>query len=781
MLVILYHFCSMTYQILYFCSQKEELMKRICFLWMLCVAALMLQAQDFVLGRGQRVRVYLQPTGEPVSETALQMLADDVEAVLDASVVEVKKPKKAQIVAELNKNLPREGFRLFVEKGGLHVEGADAHGLAYGLLEVSRLLGVSPWVWWADCVPVPKEKFELSAGFAVAEHPAVAYRGIFINDEDWGILPWSGGVIGPETNERIFQLMLRLRANYYWPSMHEVSKPFFTIAGNREMAHKYGVYVGGSHCEPMGTSPATEWKMRGVGEYNYVTNRAQVQQFWTERLKEVKGQDMVYTIGMRGVHDGSMQGVKTAEEKLFYLQQVIDDQRQLLATYVNPDVSQIPQVFVPYKEVLDIYHAGLKVPDDVTLMWTDDNYGYIRYFPDEQERLRKGGNGLYYHVSYWGRPHDYLWLGTFSPLLMRQQLTEAYRRGIRQMWILNVGDIKPSEYQMEDFLNLAWKGVGDSPLDGEDELGERKAMSDFYEREFGKVLADTLTSLMIEHYRLAFDRKPEHMGGTRVEEADKQYWNTFRPIDGWTKADVRKRVADYLRLSDAVEALEAQVSSRQKGAYFQLVKYPVQAAAQMNFKFLSPERSEQAYDSIVALTHLYNNSGSEWRSYLKWQSFDGKGIMDMAPRKLAVFGKVTEPLVYPEAQPQTVLFSTDTWQHVPKGELLTFPFDTEKDSVTFEVRLLPNHPVNGNRLSFSLSVDGGTPIVIHYETYDRSEEWKQNVLRNYARRTVTLPVPPLQKSDKKHTLIFKAVTEGVHLREIRVIPFAVATTLRLPK
>ena len=155
--------------------------------------------------------------------------------------------------------------------------------------------------------------------------------------------------------------------------------------------------------------------------------------------------------------------------------------------------------------------------------------------------------------------------------------------------------------------------------------------------------------------------------------------------------------------------------------------------------------------------------------------------MDMAPRKLAVFGKVTEPLVYPEAQPQTVLFSTDTWQHVPKGELLTFPFDTEKDSVTFEVRLLPNHPVNGNRLSFSLSVDGGTPIVIHYETYDRSEEWKQNVLRNYARRTVTLPVPPLQKSDKKHTLIFKAVTEGVHLREIRVIPFAVATTLRLPK
>lgn len=719
---------------------------------LLLVMVLGAQAQDFLLQRGKKVRVCVESTDEPVSATALEMLRGDVKAVLGVTMTEVKTPKSSEIVATLDGTLPREGFRLDVKKGRLWVAGADAHGLAYGLLEVSRLLGVSPWVWWADCVPCSQEQFVLKEGYTTAQSPAVAYRGIFINDEDWGILPWSGGVIGPETNERIFQLLLRLRANYYWPSMHEVSKPFFTIEGNREMAHRYGIYVGGSHCEPMGTSPATEWKMRGVGDYNYVTNRENVLNFWQERVDEVKGQDMVYTIGMRGVHDGAMQGVKTKEEKLKYLQQVIDDQRVLLASAMKTDAANIPQVFVPYKEVLDIYHSGLDVPDDVTLMWTDDNYGYIRHFPDAQERLRRGGNGLYYHVSYWGRPHDYLWLATFSPFLMRQQLTEAYERGIQQMWVLNVGDIKPAEYQMEAFLNMAW---GETLfLDEEDTSAmslEWKAMRRFYAREFGESLADTLTSVMVDHYRLAFDRKPEHMGGTRVEEADKQYWGTFRPISGWTQADVMRRTEAYQQLSNAVEALERQVPAHRRQAYFQLVKYPVQAAAQMNFKFLCPEKSCEAYDSIVSLTHIYN-SNPRWR-----------GIMDMAPRKLSVFSKVTAPLSCPEAQPATILYDADTWQLVRLGEERAFVFETSEDSVCFDIRLLPTHPVSGNRLSFSVSVDGGVPQQFDYQTYDRSEEWKQNVLRNYAQRHARFPLV----SGVQHTLTFKALTEGVYLRSIR--------------
>jgi len=734
-------------------------MRKIYTILFFCAIAQISFAQDFVLKEGAEVPVWIPSFNEPIAATARQMLADDLQKVLEAQLVKVKRVSKAKIVVTLDERLPRDGFRMEVKKGRLELKASDAHGVAYGLLEISRLLGVSPWEWWADCEPKPQKQIVLKEGFITEQSPAVAYRGLFINDEDWGILPWSGGVIGPETNERIFQLMLRLRANYYWPAMHEVSKPFFSIEGNREMAHKYGIYIGGSHCEPMGTSPANEWEMRGVGDYNYVTNAENVRRFWTERLEEVKGQDMVYTIGMRGVHDGSMQGVKTKEDKLHYLQQVIDDQRHMLAEYIDTDFTQIPQVFVPYKEVLDIYHDGLRVPDDVTLMWTDDNYGYIRHFPDSVERSRQGGNGIYYHISYWGRPHDYLWLGTFSPFLLRQQLTEAYRRGIRRMWILNVGDIKPAEYQIEDFLNIAWMGMddGSQQLESDDKIiikKEEEALRSFLEREFGTSLADTLSAVMIDHYRLAFNRKPEHMGGTRVEENDRDYWNTFRPIDGWSISDVRQRVNDYQRLSDAVENLERSVPSHHLDAYFQLVKYPVQAAAQMNFKFLSGSRSAQASDSIVALTRIYNDNP-------RW-----KGIMDKAPRELPVFGKVTKIPVYHEAQPDTLLFDADMWTSVPSGTEKSFIFESSDSLAFLEVRLLPNHPVQGERLTFSLSADNHMPQVFDYQTYDRSEEWKQNVLRNYALRFATIP---LTKGERSHTLTFKALTEGVYLRQIRLM------------
>lgn len=191
--------------------------------------------------------------------------------------------------------------------------------------------------------------------------------------------------------------------------------------------------------------------------------------------------DNLYTLGMRGVHDGAMNGAKTIEEQKAVLTKVLRDQRDLLTKYVNKDVTQVPQVFIPYKEVLDVYHAGLQVPDEVTLMWCDDNYGYIRHFPTAEERARKGGNGVYYHVSYWGRPHDYLWLGTAHPSLVYQQMSLAYERGIQKMWILNVGDIKPAEYQVELFLDMAWN------LEEVKQQGIAAHQRHFLEREFGKI------------------------------------------------------------------------------------------------------------------------------------------------------------------------------------------------------------------------------------------------------------------------------------------------------
>lgn len=305
----------------------------------------------------------------------------------------------------------------------------------------------------------------MPAGFRKLDYPQVAYRGIFINDEDWGLTPWSWkhyepserkGQIGPKTHARIFELLLRLRANTFWPAMHECSIPFFFTEGNKEMADKYAIYLGTSHCEPMMRNTNGEWKMAGKGEYDYVHNRKNVLFFWEERVKQLRHSDDIYTLGMRGVHDGKMQGAKTLEEQKKALTEILADQRRMLAKYKGKDLTKVPQVLIPYKEVLDIYQAGLQVPEDVTLMWCDDNYGYITHFPTAKEAARPGGNGIYYHVSYWGRPHDYLWLSTASPYLLYQQMKQAYEKGIRQMWILNVGDIKPAEYQTELFMDMAW-------------------------------------------------------------------------------------------------------------------------------------------------------------------------------------------------------------------------------------------------------------------------------------------------------------------------------------
>jgi len=215
---------------------------------------------------------------------------------------------------------------------------------------------------------------------------------------------WSEYILKPQVMDVSTKKMLRLRANLFWPAMHRCSIPFYLVDGNREMADRYGITIGTSHCEPMLCNVNGEWNEEEQGEYDYVTNRDRVLGFWEKRVKETARSNGIYTLGMRGKHDSGMEGVSGIDQQKQYLQQVIDDQRALLKKHSSRDVAEIPQVFIPYKEVLDIYKAGIRVPDDVTLLWCDDNYGYIRHLPDSAERKRKGGNGVYYHFSYWGRP-----------------------------------------------------------------------------------------------------------------------------------------------------------------------------------------------------------------------------------------------------------------------------------------------------------------------------------------------------------------------------------------
>lgn len=773
-------------------------MRKISLLLVVALAMLLSCSRNdgsFVLKSGNDLTFFLEDNSSPVLGTAFGMFAKDVGKVLGSDCV--KAPEAALTVVTCGNesfagdadvaalNGRREAFVIKVlDDGRLLVAGSDAHGAAFGLMELSSMLGVSPWEWWADSQPAPLAEFKLPAGFKTVQEPSVAYRGIFINDEDFGLIPWVSnnyeptgepGVIGPKTNARIFELLLRLKANLYWPAMHNVSKPFFLVEGNREVAAEYGIYIGSSHCEPMACNANGEWSVRGEGRYDFINNRDKVVDFWRERVEDVADQEIVYTLGMRGVHDGPMEGVNSSDYKgqKDALVEVLETQRSLLKECVDSNLSSVPQVFIPYKEVLLAYNEGLDVPDDVTLMWCDDNYGYIRHFPTEEERLRAGGNGVYYHVSYWGRPHDYLWLGTFSPALLQQQMGYAYDRGIDRMWVLNVGDIKPAEYQIELFMDMAWD------MDKVRNLGVRGHLEHFMTREFGPKAGPEAASIMMEHYRLAYIRKPEFLGNTRTEERDPA-WKVVKDLP-WSEDEINSRLAAYDNLSRREGKLASLVPPGKESSYFQLVQYPVQGAALMNVKLLKAQlarhgkadwsESDAAFDAIVALTERYNEG--------KW-----KGIMSYEPRGLVVYQRIPHDEAVAEMpaaenvavfdacdgkgekQPCEGLGYAGKAAMVPAGGQLAFSFKSGLDSVKVVVAMVPTHPVSGGNLRFSVTLDGVSGPQTPYQTYDRSEEWKENVLNNRAVREFTLPLG----KGKHHDLVFSSHDEGVILDRVTVCP-----------
>lgn len=410
-----------------------------------------LKSKDIIWYDGNHaVSYFVQTSTDPVVKIALDMFEGDIKSVTGKKAIKSNKKTANIRIIELDKasvslkqrlvkqgikveeiHRQTDGFLILIVGDQIVIIGTNGRGTAYGVLELSRLAGVNPWVWWGDVVPEKKQQLTIDSSFTTLQGASVEYRGIFINDEDWSLRPWSYGnyekaefgKIGIQTYKKIFQLLMRLRANTIWPAMHEGTKAFFNIPGAKAVADSCGIAIGSSHCEPLLRNNLAEWNETKRGSFNYITNKQQVQNYWAERLKEVKlskGGNLL-TIGMRGIHDGSMQGVKTMQEKFDGLQQVINDQQYLVSKYLGATSKQT-QIFIPYKEVLDIYNMGLKVPDYVTLMWCDDNYGYMTRLSDAAEQKRSGGSGIYYHLSYWGRPHDHLWLTTTQPGLIYNEM-----------------------------------------------------------------------------------------------------------------------------------------------------------------------------------------------------------------------------------------------------------------------------------------------------------------------------------------------------------------------
>lgn len=543
----------------------------------------------------------------------------------------------------------------------LVIVGSDRRATAYGLLEVSKMMGVSPWEWWADVTPEVKEEVSISVSSKTYGSPSVKYRGIFLNDEDWGLQPWAAlnyetekGDIGPKTYVKVFELLLRLRANTIWPAMNESTKAFYSSPENKVVADNYAIVVGSSHAEPMLGDINPEWNHKNKGGHRHRTKSKFIKKLFKKRAKEIKDFESIYTLGMRGEQNSPMNlDEDDLESQVKLLEQVITDQREVLEKD-SKEEENIPQVFIPYNEALYCYQNGLNLPEDVMLMWADDNYGYIRQLSNLREQERSGGAGIYYHTSYWGKPHDYLWLNSTNPALLWEEMSKAYEFQSRDFWILNCGDIKPHEYNVELFLDMAWDMTKFEK--NSDVKQHRKSWA---AREFGEQTANDITDVMLKYDELAFQRRPEFMAWSQVQPVTKARETELTQFHYGD--EVSQRINAYQTLITAVDSINTKVPDYRKDAFYQLVYYPVVAAASINHKWLYAyknkftasqgrssalhygEKAFLAYNRIVSETNYYNNvlQGGKWNH-----------MMNMSPRNLPVFSRPSIAVAYPNSHPE---------------------------------------------------------------------------------------------------------------------------------
>lgn len=440
----------------------------------------------------------------------------------------------------------------------LVIAGNDKRGAAYGVFDLSRQLGVSPWYWWAD-VPVKKKKeWYVSRNFSREDAPAVKYRGIFINDEAPAFSGWTRekfGGVNAKMYEHMFELILRLKGNYLWPAMW--GNAFNDDDPNNPvLADKYGIVMGTSHHEPM-LRAQQEWKRYGKGQWNYQTNDSTLRTFWKKGIENMGMHESIVTVGMRG--DGDMP--MTQGSNIALLERIVADQRRIIEEVTKKPASETPQLWALYKEVQDYYDKGMRVPDDVTLLLCDDNWGNIRRLPKTTDAPRKGGYGIYYHFDYVGGPRNYKWLNTNPIARTWEQMHLAYEYNVRNIWIVNVGDLKPMEFPISFFLDYAW---------APDKIGA-KDLQQYTEQwaaaQFGSKHAAGIADIIAKYTKYNGRRKPELLDA-----------NTYS-LANYDEAE--KATRDYNTLLSKAEAISKDIPAEYKDAYFELVLHPVKACANL--------------------------------------------------------------------------------------------------------------------------------------------------------------------------------------------------------
>jgi lysophospholipase L1-like esterase len=442
----------------------------------------------------------------------------------------------------------------------LVIAGSDKRGTIYGIYDLSEQIGVSPWYWWAD-VPVRRRgSLHVLPGRHTQGSPAVKYRGIFLNDEAPALSGWAHEKFGGFNHafyEKVFELILRLKGNYLWPAMW--GRAFNEDdPRNSELADEYGIVMGTSHHEPM-LRAQQEWRKHGTGSWNYATNAAELRKFWRFGSERNKDYESIITIGMRGDGDEPMVKGGDMAANIALLERVVADQREIIAQTVNPDVTSVPQLWALYKEVADYYEHGMRVPDDVTLLWCDDNWGNLRRLPTAAERKRSGGAGVYYHFDYVGSPRSYKWIDTNPLPKVWEQMNLAYRYGVDRIWIVNVGDLKPMELPIEFFLRMAWDPDA-IPKEKIAEFTRRWA-----ERAFGPAHAGAIADIVSKYAKYNGWRKPELLEPTTFSLVN--YQEADRVLEAWQAVT-----------ADA-ERINAALAPEYRDAFYQLVLYPTKASA----------------------------------------------------------------------------------------------------------------------------------------------------------------------------------------------------------
>lgn len=472
--------------------------------------------------------------------------------------------------------------------GLLLIAGSDKRGTAYGVFELSEQIGVSPWYWWADVPAKKKKELYIKPGTYQFGPPSVKYRGIFINDEAPAFSGWAKEKFGGVNHlvyEKIFELLLRLKANYLWPAMWgNAFNDDDTL--NPVLADKYGIVMGTSHHEPM-LRAQQEWKRYGKGQWNYDSNEVVLKDFWRRGLQNMGTHESIVTIGMRG--DGDMP--MTQGSNIALLERIVNDQRKIIEEVTHKPASQTPQLWALYKEVQDYYDKGMRVPDDVTLLLCDDNWGNIRKLPKLTDKPRTGGYGIYYHFDYVGGPRNYKWINTNNIARVWEQMHMAYEYGVKNIWIVNVGDLKPMELPISFFLDYAWN------VRKWNEGNLRDYYTEWGGKQFGPKYAAQIGDILRKYSHCVSRRKPELLDANTY--SIENYNETYLIGNVW---------GDVVRQA---EKIDSELPAEYRDAYFQLVLHPVKAYDNLQTLYTSVAWNNLLAKDKSPLTNFYADAAKE--------------------------------------------------------------------------------------------------------------------------------------------------------------------------